>query len=205
MAEISVGQIELSSYNPETGVKNTANVYHVEGIRGELTIAGLAMAICLQRATALEKEIVDIMSQMQATTKRIEQISKLEEELVNFQDTGIVKGKKKSESYDASQWGAITTGELPDGQTLDKRWTLWLKEVGVWDKEKYNQKEIKADVLNEILNDVETGLDSLNTNSQEMMITLQSTTIKRDQSYDMLTALVKSFMGMNVQIGANFR
>ena len=216
MAEISVGHIELSSYNPETGVKNTANVYNVEGIPRELSIAGLAMAICLQRATALETDIVKLMSEMQATTKKIEELSGFESILVRYADTGI-KSKAVSGKADdawAIDWITVVKdkSEIPAGwgPWADKgRWTQWLFEYGVLTKDEYEKtywkKDMTSDDVSKILDLIETQLDSLNTNSQEKMITLQSTTIKRDQSFDMLTSLVKSFMSMNVQIGANFR
>ena len=216
MAEISVGHIELSSYNPETGVKNTANVYNVEGIPRELSIAGLAMAICLQRATALEKDIVDLMSEMQATTKQIEVLSGFESILVRYADTGIKEKKVANGNtyFWACDWGAI----LKDGETPPEgcswagggygRWTEWLRDkCGIKEFPLANlmQWNYSAEEVSKVLDSIETQLDSLNTNSQEKMITLQSTTIKRDQSFDMLTSLVKSFMSMNVQIGANFR
>lgn len=216
MAEISVGHIELSSYNPETGVKNTANVYNVEGIPRELSIAGLAMAICLQRATALETDIVKLMSEMQATTKKIEELSGFESILVRYADTGIKSKAVSGKSDDAWAIDWITVvkdkSEIPAGWgpwANKGRWTQWLFEYGVLTKDEYEKtywkKDMTSEEVSKILDTIETQLDSLNTNSQEKMITLQSTTIKRDQSFDMLTSLVKSFMSMNVQIGANFR
>ena len=44
----------------------------------------------------------------------------------------------------------------------------------------------------QLLTDIEAKMDSLNSLSQQTMIDLQSLTAKRDQSYDMISNIVKS-------------
>ena len=62
---IGVDRIYLSMQDTDTGEYLTANVYTVEGVTNvdgsprRLSIGQLVMALCLQRAAALEADIVD--------------------------------------------------------------------------------------------------------------------------------------------------
>jgi chromosome condensin MukBEF complex kleisin-like MukF subunit len=44
----------------------------------------------------------------------------------------------------------------------------------------------------QLITDIESKMDSLNSFSQQTMIDLQSLTAKRDQSYDMISNIIKS-------------
>jgi hypothetical protein len=44
----------------------------------------------------------------------------------------------------------------------------------------------------QLITDIEAKMDSLNSFSQQTMIDLQSLTSKRDQSYDMISNIIKS-------------
>ena len=44
----------------------------------------------------------------------------------------------------------------------------------------------------QLISDIEAKMDSLNSFSQQTMIDLQSLTAKRDQSYDMISNIIKS-------------
>ena len=54
-----------------------------------------------------------------------------------------------------------------------------------------------------IIANIESKLDELNTMSQEQMITLQSETNKRDQSYDMISNILKSLYTVMTGIANN--
>ena len=52
----------------------------------------------------------------------------------------------------------------------------------------------------QLITDIEAKMDSLNSFSQQTMIDLQSLTAKRDQSYDMISNILKS---LNTTLLAN--
>jgi len=55
----------------------------------------------------------------------------------------------------------------------------------------------------ELITEIESKMDSLNTFSQQKMIELQSETNKRDQAYDMITNILKSLNTVQVGISNN--
>lgn len=220
----SVGTIDLSSYDDVTGLKNTANVYYVEGIARPLSLAQLVMAVCLERAATKESKVVELMNTLANTTKAIEQLSWLENILVGFSDTGIpklAKDKRPGLPYDlhACEWYSILASDqeppegcygyanqAPPGQGDKGRWTNWLESLGVkpFPVGTMSETYSAADV-SKILDAIETRLDSLNTTSQKDMIMLQSETTKRDQTYDLITVMVKSIGGASTSISSSMR
>ncbi len=87
MQPFEVSSIALTRKDPESGAPLTANVYRLEGVNGgrDISLGQLVMALCLARATELERKIIEIMATMDATTDRIERLSAIEEKLVNGQ------------------------------------------------------------------------------------------------------------------------
>ena len=80
-------QIELSMCNPQTGLPLTANVYTIEGVTDDgsprlMSIGQLVMAICLQRASALEDQIIGVMNDINANTQLLEALTTVENALV---------------------------------------------------------------------------------------------------------------------------
>ena len=70
-------QIELSMCSPQTGLPLTANVYTIEGVTEDgaprlMSIGQLVMAICLQRASALEDQIIGVMDAINANTQLLD-------------------------------------------------------------------------------------------------------------------------------------
>ena len=55
----------------------------------------------------------------------------------------------------------------------------------------------------ELITQIESKMDSLNSFSQQKMIELQSETNKRDQAYDMITNILKSLNTVQVGISNN--
>lgn len=219
IGEFKVGTIDLSSYNDVTGLKNTATVYWVDGIDRPLPLAQLVMAICFERAAKMEEEVVKLMNTLATTTKAIEDLAWFENVLVEFSDKGIYRaGVTPGDSNPiwGCDWGKILKSEkdLPEGcmwrgRNGDKlgRWTEWLiekcgiKELPVGT----TQENYSIDEVSKVLDSIETKLDSLNTTSQKDMIKLQSETTKRDQTYDLITAMVKSIGGVNSSISSSMR
>lgn len=206
---ITVDTFDLSSTDEMTGLRNTAKVYWVDGINRPLPLAQLVMAICLERAASKENDVVRIMNTITSTTKQIEELSWLENILVGYADTGL----NCPEGPWVCDWEAIIKDEkdLPEGCHWrgggGGRWTEWLEERGIkpFPVTTLGHFWYYASEINQILDAIDTKLDSLNTTSQKDMILLQSETTKRDQTYDLITAMVKSISGANASIAASMR
>lgn len=248
VGNFTVGSIDLSSIDENTGLKNTANVYFVPGIGRELSIAELVIAICLDRAADLEAEVVGIMESMSQNTKLIEGLLAVENFLVDKKLNGVDAWRPNTTEnyYWAQDWAALfqTTdknkmvidgyGNIPDkylsANGLRAKtdgamgWIDFLnKEFGVGTEtsaaEYFNilNERIKAhnndwswayfssDEMSSILGLIDSRLDSLNTTSQKTLIELQSLTNKRDQTYDLITAMTKNSLTAAQSIGANMR
>ena len=225
IGEFKVGTIDLSSYNDVTGLKNTATVYWVDGIDRPLPLAQLVMAIYFERAAAKENEVVELMNKLATTTKMIEELANYENLIVEHSDGWSMKdiGNEKEcwpqdwaqlvKSTDASKRPAGTPARSgsggvggwvdyfnkhyfnPDGKNPSAE-----LDIGYYSKQTWS-----ADDVGKILDAIETKLDSLNTTSQKDMIKLQSETTKRDQTYDLITAMVKSIGGVNSSISSSMR
>lgn len=222
IGEFKVGTIDLSSYNDVTGLKNTATVYWVDGIDRPLPLAQLVMAICFERAAKMEEEVVDLMNTLASTTKAIENLAWFENVLVEFADKGIYRAGVTPEDSNpiwGCDWGKILKSEkdLPEGcmwrggednKAPFGRWTDWLVTkfgIKTYPAGFQKQQNYSIDEVGKVLDSIETKLDSLNTTSQKDMIKLQSETTKRDQTYDLITAMVKSIGGVNSSISSSMR
>ncbi len=188
-------QIELSMCSPQTGLPLAANVYTIEGVEEPdgsprlMSIGQLVMAICLQRASALEDEIIGVMNSINANTQTLDGLTTVENALVavdvggkfNANTTFVYNGQ--TISYYNFLTGAAESGYagLSGLPSLDGN--------GRWD---YNQVQT-------VISLVEDRMDSLNTISQDTLIQLQSLTAKRDQTYDLVSNVLKSLN--NVLVG----
>ena len=172
--DFTTDAVNLSIRNAETGKALTANIYCVQfddGTSRVMTIAELVMAICLARATEMEDDVVEIMNQMALTTENIEALSDVEAKVVEQDTTNL--------SSITGSWTVMTD----DGETVTA--TTASGVLGALDID-------IASTVDEIIDNIEAKLDTLNTTSQEQMITLQSQTNKRDQSYEMISNVLKS-------------
>ena len=79
-------------------------------------------------------------------------------------------------------YGGIDSGSLPNTSTSANGKRVW-----------------SYDQVQTVISLVEDKMDALNTISQETLITLQSLTAKRDQTYDMVSNILKSLN--NVLVG----
>ena len=172
--DFTTDPVTLSLRNAETGQPLTASVYVVtfdDGTERTMTIAELVMAICLARATEMEDAVIDIMEQMAETTANIEALADIEEKVVERNQNDLV--------HITGSWTIVTaTGETVTASTA----SAVLSYLGV----------SIGSTVDSTIDNIETELDSLNTTSQEQMITLQSQTNKRDQSYEMISNTLKS-------------
>ena len=156
----------------------TANYYTVPGITNPdgtpraLSIGQLVMALCLQRATELEAEIIKIVEDLNKTSEDLERLTEIETAIVNATDSSVDLKNTKLVGTDVSYYDFLTKSE----------YEIELKSVPV-----------TADSSSEqLITDIEAKMDSHNSFSQQTMIDLQSQTAKRDQSYDMISNILKS-------------
>lgn len=184
--------INLTSVDPETGLNNTAAVYTVEGISRQLSIGELVMVICLARAVKMEEDVTAIMSSMNETTHRLEQISTIEDAVMQKRsDSAVTKIGLTFEAIGLSKSDFPKTKEWSGGS--EDNWDDWLQyEAGVEGAD-CSGTEITKDQADAVITKMETKMDELNTFSQQSMIQLQSATNKRDQAYDLCSAILKSF------------
>ena len=156
----------------------TARYYTVPGVTNPdgtpraLSIGQLVMALCLQRATELEAEIVKIVEDLNKTSEDLERLTEIETAIVNATDSSVDLKNTKLVGTDISYYDFLTKSE----------YEIELKSVPV-----------TADSSSEqLITDIEAKMDSHNSFSQQTMIDLQSQTAKRDQSYDMISNILKS-------------
>ena len=194
----------LSMTRPGSDEYLTANVYTVKGVTdadGELrplSIGQLVMAICLSRASELEASIVSMMNSMNAVSAQLELMTQIEQEVVDWS-----QGAHNTSAFD------LTTRTLPNSSDYaGDTYKHFLSEtMGVEGLEPqvviYTTPIANQMLFDDFITAVEAKMDSLNSFSQQKMIELQSLTSKRDQSYDMISNMLKSLNTVNVGIVNN--
>ena len=189
---IATVEFDLSMVSPDTGEYLTARTYTVDGVNNvdgtprQLSIGQLVMAICLQRATALEASIVELMEEMNATSVKLQRMTDIEETLLAY---GCYMD-------DASK-NAITY----EGTTYTCRDFL-VNVVGM-DAAEVPTGQVTA-ASGDFITALEAKMDEMNSFSQQKMIELQSQTSKRDQAYDMISNVLKSLNTVEVGIVNNY-
>ena len=179
---MAIGTVEfdLSMVSPESGEFLTARTYTVEGVENadgslrQLSIGQLVMAICLNRASKLETDIIALMEEMSATSAQLAALTEIENDIL---DGG------------ANMDNINTSHVTYDGQN----YTFYDFLVNVM---KFSASDVPtgfADGSNtDLITLIESKMDEKNSFSQQKMIELQSLTNKRDQSYDMISNSLKS-------------
>lgn len=199
---IGVDQIYLSMTSSETGEYLTANVYTIDGVYEAdgvsprlLSIGQVVMALCLQRAAQLENGYDDpetgdyvqgivgrktikngreiyqngLMDDIEDTSEQLELMTKIEKEVlegtVNMRGTSLTY-KNTPYTYYEFLTTIVGMAEVPTGAV-----------------------DASSD---DFLMSLESSMDSKNSFSQQTMIKLQSLTNKRDQSYDLISNVLKS-------------
>ena len=187
MNSFTVSTIDLSMCDPETGNPITANVYKVDGIARELSISELVMAICLSRATELEGRIVARMEVMGRTTVNIETLTTIQSQLAKLMLEGKEELKDIKINVIRPQWYDDSGKLVPSGDlTSFGQLSTFLTQVVGLTLGKDVQK------IDDVVASISTKIDSLNTTNQKDLISLQSDTNKRDQSYELITNMLKS-------------
>ena len=179
---MAIGTVEfdLSMVSPESGEFLTARAYTVEGVENadgslrQLSIGQLVMAICLNRASKLETDIIALMEEMSATSAQLAASTEIENDIL---DGG-------------ANMDNINTSHV----TYDGRdYTFYDFLVNVMGFSSSDVPTGFADASNtDLITLIESKMDEKNSFSQQKMIELQSLTNKRDQSYDMISNILKS-------------
>lgn len=186
-----VDTIDLSMRDSSTGRFRTANIYTIDGVENAdgsprvLSIGQLVMAICLQRAAQLETDIIALMDEMNSTSAKLEKMTDIETTLLDY---GCYMD-------DTSKNGIVW-----EGTNYTCRDFL-VNIVGMDSSSVPTGQVTAADT--DFIASLESKMDELNTFNQQKMIELQSLTNKRDQSYDMVSNILKSLNTVMVGIGNN--
>ena len=177
---IGIDTFDLSMTSPDTGRYLTANFYTVDGVTNadgslrELSIGQLVMAICLSRASKLETDIIALMEEMNSTSAQLAAMTQIEEDIL---DGG-------------ANMDDISTSHVTYNGT---DYTFYDFLVNVLGMSSSTVPTGFVDGSNtDFITALEAKMDEKNTFSQQKMIELQSLTNKRDQSYDMISNVLKS-------------
>ncbi|MBQ9430693.1 MAG: hypothetical protein IJU44_03990 [Kiritimatiellae bacterium] len=175
---MAIGTVEfdLSMVSPESGEFLAARTYTVEGVTNAdgslraLSIGQLVMAICLQRAAELETSIIALMEEMNSTSAKLENMTTIETQVL----AGTVSMTSATVTYDGTSYTyknflvnivGMSSSDVPDSASVSS---------------------------SDFITALEAKMDEMNSFSQQKMIELQSLTNKRDQSYDMISNVLKS-------------
>ena len=195
---MAIGTVEfdLSMVNPDTGRYLTANVYTVDGVTNadgslrELSIGQLVMAICLQRASELETNIIALMEEMNSTSAQLEAMTEIENEIVKWPDELKAAGTsaRSLNNYNVSSDNAAYPGVTYKTALVD----MGVIANGISYVRVSGNPDSDDIMYDDFISQLEAKMDEKNSFSQQKMIELQSLTNKRDQSYDMISNILKS-------------
>lgn len=198
---MAIGTVEfdLSMVNPESGEFLTARTYTVEGVTNAdgsprlLSIGQLVMAICLQRASDIENAIITKMSEMEATSQNLEIMTAIEEKIIGWSTRSSPPHDGKYEHLYHDEDRISAPGSEYNGKTMEE----FLRAMGVIGEGiecvRFKGNPDPNDIMyDDFIKALESKMDEKNSFSQQSMIELQSLTNKRDQSYDMISNILKS-------------
>lgn len=193
---IGIDTFDLSMTSPDTGRYLTANFYTVDGVTNvdgslrQLSIGQLVMAICLNRASKLETDIIALMEEMNATSAELKIMTTIEEKVVGW----TTADPQPHPGYEHLYHDTISgTGTNYDGKTyMDVLRSMGIIGDGI-ECVRWSGSPDPNDIMyDDFITALESKMDEKNTFSQQKMIELQSLTNKRDQSYDMISNVLKS-------------
>ena len=185
-------EFDLSMVNPDTGRYLTGRVYTVDGIDNvdgtprELSIGQLVMALCLTRAAELEESIIALMEEMNSTSAMLESMTEVEQGVVDY-----FAALPDDHAY------KLANHTITEGSAAGMNYRTFLQGQGVIGQDIQWVRDDRVISGGDILFDnfisaLEAKMDERNSFSQQKMIELQSQTSKRDQTYDMISNILKS-------------
>ena len=193
---IGIDTFDLSMTSPDTGRYLTANFYTVDGVENadgslrQLSIGQLVMAICLNRASKLETDIIALMEEMNATSAELKIMTTIEEKVIGW----TTADPQPHPGYEHLYHDTISgTGTNYDGKTyMDVLRSMGIIDNGIECVRWSGNKDPNDIMYDDFITKLEAKMDERNTFSQQKMIELQSLTNKRDQAYDMISNVLKS-------------
>ncbi|MBQ9727516.1 MAG: hypothetical protein IJV65_08440 [Kiritimatiellae bacterium] len=205
---IATVEFDLSMVSPDTGEYLTARTYTVDGVNNvdgtprQLSIGQLVMAICLQRAAALEASIVELMENMNSTSAKLEALTEIETEVLKWPDELKEAGSSARSlnnynvSGDNAAYPGVTFKTALVGMGVIANDIRYVRVSGNPDSDDI--------MFDDFITQLEAKMDEMNSFSQQKMIELQSQTSKRDQAYDMISNVLKSLNTVEVGIVNNY-
>ncbi len=187
---MAIGTVEfdLSMVSPQSGEFLTARAYTVEGVTNadgslrELSIGQLVMAICLSRASELETDIIALMEEMSTTSAQLADMTKIEQAVIDD-----FAANQNGHAYNLDN--VTVTSSTSAVQLLRDLEVINSSQTYVRNDSILSNADIMYD---DFITQIESKMDEKNSFSQQKMIELQSLTNKRDQSYDMISNILKS-------------
>ena len=187
---MAIGTVEfdLSMVSPESGEFLTARAYTVEGVTNvdgslrQLSIGQLVMAICLNRASKLEADIIALMEEMSTTSAQLADMTKIEQAVIDD-----FAANQSGHAYNLNN--VTVTSSTSAVQLLRDLEVINSSQTYVRNDSILSNGDIMYD---DFITQIESKMDEKNSFSQQKMIELQSLTNKRDQSYDMISNILKS-------------
>lgn len=184
----------LTIRNPETGRLLTANVYTIKGVEGTFSMGQLIFAICASIAIEREEALVAIMNDIDKATDKLKGLTDIQTALVDwFNEAGV---------DDRLNPGLLDVSLAHDGKTYEgDGWRTYLVDVcEMLPSEVPMGDALTRDEVEALIDSISDKMDSYNAINNEQLIQMQSETAKRDQAYDLLTNVLKSF---NTQLVGN--
>ena len=187
---MAIGTVEfdLSMVSPQSGEFLTARAYTVEGVENadgslrQLSIGQLVMAICLSRASKLEADIIALMEEMSTTSAQLADMTKIEQAVIDD-----FAANQNGHAYNLDN--VTVTSSTSAVQLLRDLEVINSSQQYVRNDSILSNADIMYD---DFITQIESKMDEKNSFSQQKMIELQSLTNKRDQSYDMISNILKS-------------
>ena len=187
---MAIGTVEfdLSMVSPQSGEFLTARAYTVEGVTNadgslrQLSIGQLVMAICLSRASKLEADIIALMEEMSTTSAQLADMTKIEQAVIDD-----FAANQNGHAYNLDN--VTVTSSTSAVQLLRDLEVINSSQQYVRNDSILSNADIMYD---DFITQIESKMDEKNSFSQQKMIELQSLTNKRDQSYDMISNILKS-------------
>ena len=194
ITEFGTEMMPLTMRDSNTGRILTATVYTVDGVDGVLSMGQLVMAICLSRASDVERELIDLMADVEQTSQKLTCLTKIQSELVKWYDESPADARFGFELEDGS-WSYSVTDEatgITKTYTVSN-WREFLKEVCGMTDEALDKPSLTRAEVEALINSLSDTMDTNNSVSQDQLIKMQSLTSKRDQAHDTVTNVLKSF------------
>ena len=180
--------IPLTIRNPETGRMLTASVYTIEGLEGTFSMGQLVFAICMAIGIDREQALVDIMDEANVSTAKLKTLTDIQAALVDwFNEAGnderfnLEFGGDVVISYDGTYYGGA-----------DWRNFLW-DVCGMSYEQLPSTPDLSRSEVETLIDSISDTMDSLNAINNDQLIRMQSETAKRDQAFDLLSNILKSF------------